>query len=844
MSSAAPKLAPPRLTLQVGALILASVIALLAFEVIDHMARDLHPAELRHAIGAIGPWRVAAALMLTCASYVTLSFYDAFAFRLLKRNLSWRQTRFAAFSSYAISNNLGLALITGGSARYAHYSRFGLTPSEITRVVLLCSGAFWTALLLLCSLVLLTGPPGHRAPLPAPLDVRLQTVALAMLFVLVATWCLAFGVKRVRRCLLGTGEIDHAALIALQTVAIVDVLFAAGALFILVAGDSADLQQLALAYALAIVAGVASHVPGGMGVFEASFLLLAGGQQAKLFAAVLLYRLIYYLLPLTVALIIQGARWVPRIAPTTQASATAVARLGRTSIPALAAAFTAFAGIVLLLSAATPAVPHRLVFVERFIPPLLVETSHFLISLLGTVLLLLGPALFARLRSALILATGLLVAGALLCFTKGIDYEEGIVLVIVAAFLQMNAGSFYRSAGIGTAPLGALWWGVVLSAVAIVGVTLFATQLRGVAELTWWSFEFGHEASRSLRGLLAATILLGAVGLRQLLTIPAPGGSGPLLPDKVLERSLSGAERTDGMLALTGDKQFLVAPEQDAFLMYRVQRRTWVVMGDPVGPKERWADLAWRLRESADREAGLVCFYEISDRMLPIIVDLGLVPIKYGEEALIDTRCAPRFSRSVRSSIHRAEREGLEFAVLPAAELDHWFPVLKDVSDDWLSQKHTDEKTFSLGRFDTDYLRHFDCAVVRKDDNVVAFANLWTLPNHREASIDLMRRRHDAPAGTMEFLIAKCIMLAAEQGFERFSLGVAPLAGLANRPLAPRWARLGSTVYRHGQRLYSFKGLREFKQKFRPQWEGRYVGTLGGWRGWLSLLDTARLIGD
>ena len=170
-------------------------------------------------------------------------------------------------------------------------------------------------------------------------------------------------------------------------------------------------------------------------------------------------------------------------------------------------------------------------------------------------------------------------------------------------------------------------------------------------------------------------------------------------------------------------------------------------------------------------------------------------------------------------------------------------PDLKLVSDEWLRGKPGDEKCFSLGRFDPAYLSRFDCAVARQGKRILAFANIWAMANGHEMSIDLMRKRSEVPNGTMDFLLGHCIEHAAKRGVKRFSLGMTPLAGLTSRRLAPHWAHFGATIYRRGNMIYGFIGLRAFKEKFHPRWESRYVATLHGWKGWRSLLDTARLIG-
>lgn len=153
---------------------------------------------------------------------------------------------------------------------------------------------------------------------------------------------------------------------------------------------------------------------------------------------------------------------------------------------------------------------------------------------------------------------------------------------------------------------------------------------------------------------------------------------------------------------------------------------------------------------------------------------------------------------------------------------------LRAVSDDWLAGKQSREKRFSLGWFDEAYLVRCPIAVARQNGRIVAFANLWLGGGHEAASVDLMRHRDDAPAGVMEFLFVRLLLWAKQEGYRRFDLGMAPLAGLEERRLAPTWHRVAGLAYRHGESFYNFQGLRRFKEKFDPVWEPRYLAYPGG----------------
>jgi phosphatidylglycerol lysyltransferase len=166
--------------------------------------------------------------------------------------------------------------------------------------------------------------------------------------------------------------------------------------------------------------------------------------------------------------------------------------------------------------------------------------------------------------------------------------------------------------------------------------------------------------------------------------------------------------------------------------------------------------------------------------------------------------------------------------VVPEESVEGLLPEMQHVSDAWLAMKNTREKSFSLGHFDPDYLRHFPAAIVRRDARMLAFANVWTGSGREELSVDLMRHLPDAPNGVMDYLFTRLMLWGSAGSFRWFNLGMAPLAGLQDHALAPFWNRLGAFVFRHGEHFYNFQGLREYKEKFQPVWSPRYLASPGG----------------
>ncbi len=302
---------------------------------------------------------------------------------------------------------------------------------------------------------------------------------------------------------------------------------------------------------------------------------------------------------------------------------------------------------------------------------------------------------------------------------------------------------------------------------------------------------------------------------------------------------------TAAHLALTGDKYLLWSQSGHSFLMFAVTDRYWVAMGDPIGMPEEHEELAWELRTLADRHDAKVAFYQVGTHHIPLYLDLGLALLKLGEEARVplDSFTLSGSKRaSLRHSYNRLQREGLSFEIVPAAGVDAILPELQTVSDRWLEDKKTREKRFSIGFFDAGYLRRCTIALVRKEGRIIAFANLWELENKHELSMDLMRYEPGAANGLMEYLIVSLLFWGKEQGYQWFNLGMAPLSGLELRPLAPLWNKIGNTIFRFGNEFYNFDGLYQYKNKFDPVWQPRYLAAPAGLSMASALLSVTTLI--
>ena len=298
-------------------------------------------------------------------------------------------------------------------------------------------------------------------------------------------------------------------------------------------------------------------------------------------------------------------------------------------------------------------------------------------------------------------------------------------------------------------------------------------------------------------------------------------------------------------LAYRRDKTLLFSRSGRAMLMYGRMGRSWIAMGDPVGPQDEAHELAQRFREECRRARRWCVFFEVRPAHAARYLELGLSLMQLGEEARVALAAfdpgRPEHSR-LRQARARLQRGGWRFEILPREAVPGVLGSLADVSQAWLAAKPTREKGFSNASFDADYLGHFPVAVVRREGEIAAFANLWQGAAREELSVDLMRHRPDAPNGVMDYLFTELMLWGRGEGYRWFNLGMAPLSGLEGDGDSPLWRRLATLVFRHGEHFYNFRGLRAYKQKFGPAWTPLYLASPGGVALPAILLDVTALI--
>jgi uncharacterized membrane protein YbhN (UPF0104 family) len=289
---------------------LPSLVAVLLFvAAVWVLYRELRTYDLQDVIGylrSLPGHRLLLALALAVVSYVAAMGNDVLALRYVGHPLSLKRTALASFIGYTFSGTIGYALVTGGAVRYRLYSSWGLGAGAISKVVLFCSLGFWVGFSSLGGLIFLLAPPVPSEEIPLKVSLSALGVLLLLLMVAYVVWGaykkpnlrirgVTFGPPSWRIALghIGVGSADMAA-----TASVLYVLLPA------VPGLTFDV--FLGVFLLAFVAGVISHVPSGLGVFETVIVLLLAPflSAAVVVGALLAYRGVHYLLPLLLATVL------------------------------------------------------------------------------------------------------------------------------------------------------------------------------------------------------------------------------------------------------------------------------------------------------------------------------------------------------------------------------------------------------------------------------------------------------------------------------------------------------------------------------------------------------------
>lgn len=826
------------------------VVIAIAIYVLHDLASHVSWTAVKEDLASISPRLLIFSLLGTALSFVGIACYDVLGSRFLAPGkVPVRIAAMAGASGYAVSNLLGVSYLTGTALRYRIYSGIGLDITTTAGILAISWVAYWLGIILLVGSLLVLHPTGIATVLPIS-ETTETAIGIALLVMLGVLIVYLRGGRKLNYGDFSLSLPSHGTTLYLIIAAVVDILGSALALYFLMPADLvASFPFFFVVYIGALALGILSHSPGGLGVFEAGMIAgLGAAGRSDVLAALLLYRLIYFVVPFAITCVGIAIVWSRNHHRSVGGAAKLSYQIVKPLVPALAAGISLLAGTVMLISGSLPAGEARLGFLRDIVPLSFVEFSHLTGSLVGVLLVVLSRGLFRRLRRAWLIAMILMAVGVVVSLIQGLAWVQALFLLGTMGLLGLFRPAFYRVGETSILRINGPWvLAIVALLAAIFWIGLFTYSHVEYQNALWWQFAWNGDASRFLRASFVVAIVFAAIIFNSIVMHrPQPNRQRHAIPAEVFG-IVANSEDTDANISLMGDKDFLVSEDKTAFLAYADTGRSLISKGDPFGDEASGTELAWRLREMADQTGKRCAFYSVSSKLLPTYLDMGMSVLKIGEVARVDLQgfsLEGPSKRRFRQAKNRADREGAIFEIIPAAELAEIMPTLRKVSDAWLASKHGKEKSFALGAFDEEYLSNFDHAVLRDGETkeIYAFANLFKGANKQELSLDLMRHLPDGPKYAMDALFAELMLWGEAQGFHWFSLGAAPLSGLENRQLASLWNRIAGFTYGHGNHFYNFEGLREFKQKFDPVWSPNYLATQGGISVPLVLYEINQLV--
>jgi phosphatidylglycerol lysyltransferase len=279
--------------------------------------------------------------------------------------------------------------------------------------------------------------------------------------------------------------------------------------------------------------------------------------------------------------------------------------------------------------------------------------------------------------------------------------------------------------------------------------------------------------------------------------------------------------------ALSAEKSYFFSASGKSIISYVVQGSVAVVAGDPIGPEEELAATIKQFIAYCHKQDWTTVFWQVRADLAEFYRTFGMRLLKIGEDAVIHTETFTvkgGAMANVRASSKRAEKEGLHVVfyrgqISDAEQLNQ----VKHISRTWLANKSGSEMGFSMGQFDP----HGDeeqiyALAVDATNKVHAFVTFNPIYGRHGWGLDLMRRAESCAPGTMEFLLTRSIEYLKGCGAKMVSLGLAPMSN-ANRE-EETFLRTGiDFLTPHFSSLNAGQSLFNFKKKFQPGWESRYL---------------------
>lgn len=596
-------------------------------------------------------------------------------------------------------------------------------------------------------------------------------------------------------------------------------------------GIPPSLYAAALGYIISVIFMVVSPFLRGLGAIEVSMafvLIRLGFDNVTAISITLLYRFFEFWLPLLAGVL------------------SFLSRLNRLLMRVLPAIFLMMLGIINIVSVFTPAIAGRLSQLKEFLPVEVIHASNYLVLAAGLFLMVTAAFMLKGLRMAWLFALALSILSFIGHLTKAIDYEEAIAALAVVAILLAT----YREYRIRTNPRLRIV-GLQTSLLLTLAVLVYGTV--GFYFLDKKHFNTDFSLVQSIRLTLANYLMIGSdpfvpadAFARYFLksinisgicsvtflvyTLIRPYVARKIVPDEDRERAgelvASSGRSSMDYFKTYRDKMIFLSESRNAFIAYRIAGDYAVVLEDPVAEsREEMKQCIVQAGRYFYQNGLKSIFYRVPEESLPTYRELRWKSMFIGQEAVVplDTFSLEGGSmRAIRNAINKVTKSGYHSRLHEPPVPDGILQKIKAVSDEWLHDMGRKEIVFSQGMFVWEELKEQSILTVENpEERIVAFLNLIPDRVSGEVTYDLFRKTADAPNGVMDFLLVEFFHHAKAAGFSKVDIGFAPMGGIDDPHTFPE--RSMKFAYERIKSFSHFRGSREYKNKFVPSWQNRFL---------------------
>lgn len=593
----------------------------------------------------------------------------------------------------------------------------------------------------------------------------------------------------------------------------------------------ATLSTAIMSYIVVVLFLIISPFLRGLGAIEVSMtyvLMQSGFSNVESISVTLLFRFFEFWLPLftgMMSFLLKVEKLIMRIFP---------------------AVLIFVLGIVNIISVLTPAIPERMKLLKDYLLIDFVSFSNSFVLIAGLFLLVTAAFLLRGLRTAWWFAISLCIVSVFGHITKGIDYEEASIALVIAGSLIATRKEYYVKAN---PKLGSV--GLQTALFSIAAVLLYG--IVGFYFLDKKHFQIDFNFLQSIKYTLQNFFLIGSRDLvpydsfaRDFIYLIKISGFAsmtflvytlvrpyvfritPTVDEMARAKTLVqqfGSSSLD-FFKTYSDKFIFTPAEINAFLSYRVSSNYAVVLEIPVAENTEEMRKCIMFFSKYCYENGLIdIYYRVPMESLSLFSELSRKSLFIGQEGVVDLNT---FSleggekKSIRNAINKIKEQGYTTHIYTPPLRDGLIQKLKAVSEEWLKLTERSEITFSQGMFvEKEIKEQTVITIENQEEKIITFLNV--IPDYvkNEGTYDLLRKTADAPNGIMDYILVELFKYFKANGIQYVNLGFAPMSGL-NDPHNFTEKSM-KFAYEKIRSFSHYKGQRDYKEKFNPKWNNKFL---------------------